>query len=124
MVIGDEDRLRQVVTNLVGNAVRHTPTGSPVEVAVGAAPGPDGAEGCVLEVRDHGPGLEEEQSDKVFERFYRADPSRQRGRGGGTGLGLSIVAAVAAQHGGTVRTSTTAGGGATFRVWLPSAVLS
>lgn len=125
LVIGDEDRLRQVVTNLIGNAVRHTPPGSPVEVAVGVAPGEDGAQGCVIEVRDHGPGLgDDEQAEKVFERFYRADPSRQRGRGGGTGLGLSIVAAVSAQHGGSVSTSTTPGGGATFRVWLPSAILS
>jgi two-component system OmpR family sensor kinase len=78
----------------------------------------------VIEVRDHGAGLEDEQAEKVFERFYRSDPSRQRGRGGGTGLGLSIVAAVAASHSGTVGTTATPGGGATFRVWLPSAILS
>jgi two-component system OmpR family sensor kinase len=117
VVIGDEDRLRQVVANLVGNAVRHTPAGTPIEVAVGHLE--DGA--AVLEVRDHGPGLTPEQAQKVFERFYRVDSSRQRGSGGGSGLGLSIVSAVVAAHAGTVGVLPTPGGGATFRVTLPPA---
>ncbi len=121
VVVGDEGGLRQVVTNLVANAVRHTPAGTPVEVAVGVEPA-DGAAGpcAVLEVRDHGPGLPAEEAAKVFERFYRVDSSRRRGTGGGSGLGLSIVSAVTAAHGGTVDVRTTPGGGATFRVALPT----
>jgi two-component system OmpR family sensor kinase len=125
VVVGDEGGLRQVVTNLVANAVRHTPAGTPVEVAVGVEPAPEpdaGARPCaVLEVRDHGPGLPPEEAEKVFQRFYRVDSSRRRGTGGGSGLGLSIVAAVTAAHGGSVDVRTTAGGGATFRVALPLA---
>ena len=114
VVVGDEGSLRQVVTNLVANAVRHTPAGSPVEVAVGVDAGR-----AVLEVRDHGPGLPPEEAERVFERFYRTDSSRRRGNGGGSGLGLSIVAAVTAAHGGSVDVRPTPGGGATFRLALP-----
>jgi two-component system, OmpR family, sensor kinase len=127
VVIGDEGGLRQVVTNLVANAVRHTPPGTPVEVAVGVEPAPEpdaraNARPCaVLEVRDHGPGLPPEEAGKVFQRFYRVDSSRRRGTGGGSGLGLSIVSAVTAAHGGSVDVRTTPGGGATFRVALPLA---
>jgi two-component system OmpR family sensor kinase len=112
---GSEPRLRQVVTNLVANALRHTPPGTPVELAVGAA---DGG-GVALEVRDHGPGVPPEVATKVFERFYRADPARGRGTGGGSGLGLAIVAAIVAQHHGRVGVAQTPGGGATFVVRLP-----
>jgi two-component system OmpR family sensor kinase len=133
VVIGDEGGLRQVVTNLVANAVRHTPEGTAVEVAVGVEPSPqrgaqdgrpvaEGQASAVLEVRDHGPGLPPDEAGTVFERFYRVDSSRRRGNGGGSGLGLSIVAAVTAAHGGTVDVRTTPGGGATFRVTLPLAV--
>jgi two-component system, OmpR family, sensor kinase len=115
VVTGDEDRLRQVVANLVANAVRHTPEGTPIEVAVGQ----DGGS-AVLEVRDHGHGLPAEQVQRVFERFYRVDSSRRRGTGGGSGLGLSIVAAVVAAHGGDVQVLPTPGGGATFRVAVPA----
>ena len=114
VVTGDESGLRQVVTNLVANAVRHTPAGTPVEVAVGVEAGQ-----AVLEVRDHGPGLPPEEAERVFERFYRMDSSRRRGNGGGSGLGLSIVAAVTTAHGGAVDVRPTPGGGATFRVALP-----
>jgi two-component system OmpR family sensor kinase len=114
-VIGDENRLRQVVANLTANAIRHTPAGTPVEVAVGLREGT-----AVLEVRDHGPGLSPQDAEKVFERFYRVDASRQRGSGGGSGLGLSIVAAVVDAHGGRVGVRPTAGGGATFRLELPA----
>ncbi|HET7763084.1 MAG TPA: HAMP domain-containing sensor histidine kinase, partial [Phycicoccus sp.] len=113
VVVGSEPRLRQVVTNLVANALRHTPDGTPVEVAVGTD-----AEGAALEVRDHGPGVPEDISVKVFERFYRADPSRGRGSGG-SGLGLAIVAAIVEAHHGRVGVAETAGGGATFVVRLP-----
>jgi two-component system OmpR family sensor kinase len=114
VVDGDEPRLRQVVTNLVANALRHTPPGTPVELAVGR----DDGHGLV-QVRDHGPGIAPEQARKVFERFFRADASRQRGHGGGSGLGLAIVAAIVTAHGGRVGLSETLGGGATFVVRLP-----
>jgi two-component system OmpR family sensor kinase len=113
-VLGDEGRLRQVVTNLVVNALRHTPSGTPVEVAVGR----EGAEGRI-EVRDHGPGIDPAEVRRVFERFYRSDSSRGRVSGGGSGLGLAIVAAIVAGHGGRVGVAPTPGGGATFVVSLP-----
>ena len=71
-------------------------------------------------MRDHGPGVDPEQARRVFERFFRADPSRQRGRGGGTGLGLAIVAAIVAAHDGRVGVTQTPGGGATFVLELPA----
>ncbi|MGL5930681.1 MAG: sensor histidine kinase [Dermatophilaceae bacterium] len=116
VVSGSEPRLRQVVTNLVANALRHTPSGTPVEMVVGL----DGAE-AALEVRDHGPGVPPDVSTKVFERFFRADPSRGRAAGGGSGLGLAIVAAIVAAHAGRVGVAPTPGGGATFIVRLPAA---
>jgi two-component system OmpR family sensor kinase len=119
VVLGDERRLRQVLANLVDNALRHTPAGGPVEVRVGAA-GLDGRPAAALEVVDHGPGLTAEQAERVFERFYRADPARTQAAGG-TGLGLSIVAALVAVHGGTVQVDSVPGRGARFRVVLPLA---
>ncbi|MFD6179398.1 MULTISPECIES: sensor histidine kinase [unclassified Isoptericola] len=116
VVTGDADRLRQVLTNLVGNVARHTPAGSPAEVAVGRAP--DGA--AVLEVRDHGAGISPEQAKRVFERFYRADSSRNR-ESGGSGLGMAIVAAIVGAHQGHVSVRETPGGGMTVRVLLPAA---
>jgi two-component system OmpR family sensor kinase len=113
---GDEARLRQVVTNLVGNAVNHTPVGTDIEIAVGS-----GAGRAKLEVRDHGDGVDPVKARKVFERFYRADASRVRGNGGGNGLGLAIVAAIVNAHGGRVGVAATPGGGATFVVDLPTA---
>jgi two-component system, OmpR family, sensor kinase len=114
---GDEARLRQVVTNLVGNAVNHTPAGTDIEIAVGSdTPGQ-----ARLEVRDHGEGVDPVKARRVFERFYRADPSRGRGRGGGNGLGLAIVAAIVSAHHGRVGVAVTPGGGATFIVDLPTA---
>lgn len=111
----DGDKIRQVVTNLVGNTVQHTPLGTPVEIAVHA----DGG-WAVLEVRDHGPGIAPEDSARVFERFYRPDTSRTRASGG-SGLGLAIVATIVAAHGGSVRHEPTPGGGATMVVHLPLA---
>jgi two-component system OmpR family sensor kinase len=113
-VTGDADRLRQVFTNLVGNIARHTPRGSPAELALGTTP--DGQ--ALVEVRDHGPGVSPEQAQRVFERFYRADSSRTR-ESGGSGLGLAIVAAIVGAHQGHVDVTTTPGGGLTVRVHLP-----
>ncbi len=114
-VAGDEQRLRQVVTNLLSNALHHTPAGTPVEIAVGVRP--DGT--AALEVRDHGDGIDPAKARRVFERFYRADPSRSRRGTGGTGLGLAIVAAIVTAHHGKVGVAQTPGGGATFVLQLP-----
>ncbi len=111
VVVGDGPRLRQVLGNLVGNALTHSP--SPVRVRVSSGGGV-----AVVEVVDEGPGIPEEDRARVFERFYRADASRTRASGG-SGLGLSIVAALVAAHAGTVTVEETPGGGATFRVQLP-----
>ncbi|GLW54204.1 sensor histidine kinase [Kitasatospora phosalacinea] len=115
-VLGDEARLRQVVTNLVGNAVKHTPSGTAVRIGVGRADG-----GCLLEVADRGPGLTEDQAAQVFERFYRADASRSRraGESGGSGLGLAIASALVSAHGGELTLRTAPGDGAAFRLSLP-----
>jgi two-component system OmpR family sensor kinase len=114
VVDGDEARLRQVLANLVGNVVQHTPAGTPVEVAVGVADGRG-----VVEVRDHGPGIEPEHAARVFERFYRVDASRGRASGGGAGLGMAIVAAIVDAHAGAVAIAATPGGGTTVRVEVP-----
>jgi two-component system OmpR family sensor kinase len=112
-VTGDEARLRQVLDNLLANARAHTTAGTPVSVELRQLDGR-----AELAVADHGPGLTEEQAERVFERFYRADSSRTRASGG-AGLGLSIVAAVTEAHGGTAETRPTPGGGATFVITLP-----
>jgi two-component system OmpR family sensor kinase len=112
-VLGDEDKLRQVVSNIVGNAVAHTPAGSAVRIGVGG----DSAE-SVLEISDTGPGLPADQAALVFERFYRADPARSRD--GGAGLGLAIVWSLVTAHGGTVEMDTATGKGATVRIRLPA----
>ena len=115
VVIGDRDRLSQVITNLLGNVVRHTPPGTPAEIAVGPV-----GENAVVEVRDHGPGVDSAEADKVFQRFYRADSSRNR-KTGGSGLGLAIVLAIIKHHGGSVRILQTPGGGATVHLEVPLA---
>jgi two-component system OmpR family sensor kinase len=117
VVLGDEDRLRQVIANLMSNALTHTPAGSPIELRAGSRRD-DGRSHAAIEVVDHGPGLTQEQTERVFERFYRADQARTRAHGG-TGLGLSIVAALVAAHGGTVEVRSVPGQGASFRVLLP-----
>jgi two-component system OmpR family sensor kinase len=117
-VLGDRDRLRQVVDNLLANVRAHTPSGAPARVMLRALEG-----SAELEVSDAGPGMDEEQLGRVFERFFRADPSRARASGG-AGLGLSIVAAVAEAHGGTVTATAVEGEGATFRITLPLAPIS
>jgi two-component system OmpR family sensor kinase len=138
LVIGDEVRLRQVIGNLMSNALSHTPDGTPIDVLIRsgnldeAPPPPAEADeddastaasfhranqpAAVLEVRDHGPGLTPQQAEHVFERFYRADQARTSG---GTGLGLAIVAALVAAHGGTTWVRSQPGDGATFAIALP-----
>ncbi|MEV6851385.1 HAMP domain-containing sensor histidine kinase [Actinoplanes sp. NPDC051411] len=114
LVLGDEDRLRQVVVNLVGNVHAHTPVTAGVRIGVGRV-----GDEAVLEVADSGPGLTGEQAERVFERFYRADGSRSRGAGRGAGLGLAIARSLVTAHGGRVELRPTPGGGATFRLCLP-----
>ncbi|MFG2778328.1 ATP-binding protein [Streptomyces prunicolor] len=111
--LADEARLRQVVTNLVGNAVAHTPPGTAIRIGVGTV-----GEDAVLEVADEGPGLTPAQTAHVFERFYRADTSRTRATGG-AGLGLAIVDSLVTAHAGRVEIDSAPGRGATFRVRLP-----
>ncbi len=113
VISGDDTRLRQAVGNLIRNALVHTPSESPIEVALETH---DGV--ATMSVVDHGPGLEPDDAGRIFEPFYRADPSRSRDSGG-AGLGLSIVAAIVDAHGGSVKVSETPGGGATFEVELP-----
>ena len=115
LVLGDRDQLRQIVDNLLSNVRAHTPAGTPLRVRVGRTNG-----SATIEVVDSGPGLSGEEAERVFERFYRADESRARASGG-VGLGLSIVAAVAEAHGGTVTARSQPGEGATFQITLPLA---
>lgn len=112
-VLGDEARLRQVIGNLMSNALQHTPPTARVTVRVGTE-----GDTAVLEVCDEGPGMSSEDAHRVFERFYRADSSRARASGG-TGLGLSIVDSLVRAHCGTVTVTTAAGAGSRFRVTLP-----
>jgi two-component system OmpR family sensor kinase len=112
-VLGDEARLRQVLGNLVANALQHTPETAAITVRVGT----DG-DSSILEVCDQGPGMTQEDAHRVFERFYRADSSRARASGG-TGLGLSIVDSLVLAHGGTVSVTTAPGEGCRFLVRLP-----
>jgi two-component system OmpR family sensor kinase len=119
LVLGDEVRLRQVIGNLMNNALTHTPDGTAVAVRLLAGPRQP-LPSVVLEVADQGPGLRPDQAEHVFERFYRADQARTR-TAGGTGLGLAIVAALVAAHDGTVSLQTAPGQGATFRITLPLA---
>jgi two-component system, OmpR family, sensor kinase len=124
LVIGDEPRLRQVIGNLMANALTHTPDGSPIEVSISSGVldprKSDPTPAVVLDVTDHGPGMAPEQARRVFERFYRADQARTRTKGG-SGLGLAIVNALVAAQGGVASVKTAPGKGATFRITLPLA---
>jgi len=114
-VLGDEGRLRQVVTNLVANSLVHTPPETSVWLRVAAR-----GDTATIAVHDDGPGVPPDVAAKVFERFYRADPMRARSRGG-SGLGLSIVQAIVTAHGGRVGIESHPGCGTTFTVSLPLA---
>ncbi|WP_406674021.1 HAMP domain-containing sensor histidine kinase [Nonomuraea sp. N2-4H] len=120
IVSGDEVRLRQVISNLVTNAIVHTEPGSPIVVRAGGT-----ADKVFVEVVDSGPGLTPEQVEHVFERFYRADSARSRRRSAedrGSGLGLAIVQALVEAHDGTVTVQSSPKAGSTFRVELPLAL--
>jgi two-component system OmpR family sensor kinase len=117
-VLGDRHQLTQVLANLLRNALVHTPDGTPIEVTVAR----DG-EQARLEVRDHGPGLPPGDPAALFERFWRAEGGRERGKAG-AGLGLAIVAGVVERHGGSVAAANAPGGGAAFSVRLPLAPVS
>ena len=117
LVRGDEQRLRQVLANVVGNALVHTPPGTPVQLTARHE-----GELVVVEVSDTGPGMPPEAAARAFERFYRADPARSRHRGG-TGLGLAIVEAIVRAHGGRATLSSAPDRGTTVRVELPQGEL-
>jgi two-component system, OmpR family, sensor kinase len=123
IVLGDANQLRQVLANLLGNAVVHTPAGAPIQIGVRSDDG-----SVELEIRDHGPGLPTDHPDELFERFWRRGAKRAEGNGEagapdrrGAGLGLAIVAGIVAAHGGSVRAANAEGGGASFVVRLPLA---
>lgn len=117
VVLAEENKIRQVITNLMGNAIRFTPVESPIEIRVSVD---DGAERALLEIIDHGEGIPPQIREKIFQRFWRADTSRTR-ETGGSGLGLAIVSSIVSAHNGHVDVVETPGGGATFRVALPLA---
>jgi two-component system OmpR family sensor kinase len=112
-VRGQPEQLRQVLANLVGNALVHTPLTTAIEIRVTSEDGQ-----AVIEVRDHGPGVPSDAGDHLFERFWRPERGRRRGRGG-AGLGLAIVKAIVEGHGGEVHAYNAEDGGAVFRVTLP-----
>ena len=114
-VLGEEEAIRQALSNLVDNAVKYSSPGGRVMVRLQAENGR-----AILEVEDRGPGIASEHLDRIFERFYRVDRARSR-RLGGTGLGLAIVKNVAIRHGGGVEVESERGRGSTFRLWLPTA---
>ncbi|PPG49180.1 sensor histidine kinase [Rathayibacter sp. AY2B3] len=115
MVMAEENKIRQVLTNLIGNAVRYTPEDTPIEIGVAVD---RSRRLALLEVIDHGEGIPPQIREKIFQRFWRADTSRTR-ETGGSGLGLAIVSSIVAAHKGRVDVVETPGGGATFRVALP-----
>jgi two-component system OmpR family sensor kinase len=116
LVQGDHQQLRQVVANLMRNALVHTPPGTPISVSTAS----DDVN-VTLEVRDHGPGLPTEDPSQLFQRFWRAEGGRARGRAG-AGLGLAIVSEIVAAHGGVVDAANAADGGARFVIRLPRAL--
>ncbi len=116
-VTGDAERLRQAVSNLISNAVKHTPPGTAISVGMGVTDTPAGRL-ALLTVSDNGPGLTSQQAEHAFERFYRADPARARA-GGGAGLGLAIVGAIVAAHNGTVALDTSPDRGVAVCIRLP-----
>jgi two-component system OmpR family sensor kinase len=113
VISGDPHQLRQVLANLMRNAIVHTPAGTPIDVSVGQSEGT-----VTLSVRDHGPGLPDVSREKLFGRFWRAEGGRERGKAG-AGLGLAIVREVVEAHHGQISAENAPGGGASFVVRLP-----
>ena len=113
-VLGDSMRIHQAIANLLANARTHTPAGT--NIAVNAE---TSDEETIITVSDDGPGLSKEDQDRIFERFFRADPSRKRSSGEGSGLGLAIVDAVMKAHGGSVTAASEVGKGAAFTLHFP-----
>jgi two-component system OmpR family sensor kinase len=113
-ILGDSMRVHQVISNLLANARTHTPNGTAIRINLTSSD-----DEVIVEVSDNGPGLSTADQERIFERFYRADPSRVRNGGEGTGLGLSIVDAVMRAHGGTVKVTSELGHGATFKLFFP-----
>jgi signal transduction histidine kinase len=111
-VLGDEDRLRQLLLNLVDNAIKYTPAGGMVTLGLSRRDG-----WAQIAVSDTGMGIAAEDLPHIFERFYRAD--RSRGRSGGSGLGLPIAGWIAQAHGGRIEVTSQMGQGSVFTVWLP-----
>ena len=115
-VLGDSGRIYQVINNLLANARAHTPSGTQIQVLAR-----NEEDGVYISVCDNGPGLSDEDQKRIFERFFRADPSRQRTGQEGSGLGLSIVDSVMQAHGGKVGVTSKSGQGATFTLFFPTA---
>ena len=113
-VEGDRDRLKQVLLNVVANALEHAPDGSEVRLALKCE-----GQWAKLSVIDEGPGIPEDELSKIFERFYRRDPSRNRNKGAGAGLGLSIAYWITRHHGGDIDVESSIGEGTTFIISLP-----
>lgn len=116
VVTADQEKVTQVITNLLSNVLTHTPPATPIEVAVGVNSASQDV--GVVEVRDHGPGISPEDSERLFERFFRTDVSRSR-VSGGSGLGLAIVSAIMTIHNGNASVHETPGGGLTVRLEFP-----
>lgn len=112
--VGDASRIRQVIDNLLANVRAHTPTGTSTEVKLNRI-----GDTATIIVADTGPGMTEDQAKRIFERFYRIDPSRSR-RSGGAGLGLSIVQAVVGAHHGRIEVQSLPGSGTSFVIDLPT----
>ncbi|HCB01784.1 MAG TPA: hypothetical protein DEP19_05325 [Anaerolineae bacterium] len=113
IVRGDRDRLKQVLLNLVANAIQYTPTGGEVFLSLSKIAGQSR-----LIVRDTGPGIPAEDLPHIFDRFYRAEKSRTRSKASGFGLGLSIAKWIIEQHGGQIKVESKEGEGTTFVIWL------
>ncbi len=113
-VVGDRDRLKQVLLNVVANALEHAPDASEVKMGLKCE-----RRWAKLSVVDEGPGIPEDELSRIFERFYRRDPSRNRNKGAGAGLGLSIAYWITRHHGGDIKVESSVGEGTTFIISLP-----
>jgi two-component system OmpR family sensor kinase len=118
VIQANEDKVRQVITNLMGNALRFTEPNTPIEIVLSQSETATNLETATIAVVDHGEGIPPQIRDRIFERFWRADSSRTR-ETGGSGLGLAIVSSIVNAHNGTISVTETPGGGATFSVTIP-----